>query len=111
LQKLPLRRKAKPSERLGLLSCCQARLEHLRDFTGRSEGQKVGGGKNAFFNSEDRIEKYSSEVQKQKTSLQTAGSSANPKFSAFCPSVLPVKISIAQGDSFCDSGCSLAARM
>jgi hypothetical protein len=52
-------------------------------FTGRSEGQKVGGRQDAFFNSEDRIEKYSSEVQKQKTSLQTVGGSANPKFSTF----------------------------
>jgi hypothetical protein len=40
------------------------------------------GGKSAFFNSEDRIEKYLSKVQKQKTSLHIAGGSANPKFSA-----------------------------
>ena len=32
LQKLPLRRKASLSERLGLLACCSPRLEHLRDF-------------------------------------------------------------------------------
>jgi hypothetical protein len=43
------------------------------------------GGKSAFFNSEDRIEKYSSEVQKEKTSLQTAGGSANPQILGLLP--------------------------
>jgi hypothetical protein len=50
------------------------------------------GGKNAFFNSEDRIEKYSSEVQKPKTSLQTAGRQRD------------------RHGSFCDSGCISAAQ-
>jgi hypothetical protein len=94
LQKLPFRPQAKTNERVGLLDCCWPRLEHLRDLhrkDRRTEGSERG--KNAFFNSEDRIEKYSSEVQKPKTSLQTTGGSASPKFSGFCPSVLPVKIS------------------
>ena len=53
--------------------------------------------------------------QEQKTSLQTAGGSANPKFSAFCPSVLPVRKSRSpevarfRYGSFCEGGCGLAA--
>ena len=31
------------------------------------------------------------------TQHKTSGGSANPKFSAFCPSVLPVKISLVRG--------------
>ena len=77
------------------------------------------GGKNAFFNSEDRIEKYSSEVQEQKTSLPIAGGSAKPQtlasVSSSRPPVLPVKKSrsceVAQirHVSFCEVGCELAA--
>jgi hypothetical protein len=49
------------------------------------EDRRSEGGKNAFFNSDDRIEKYSSEVQKSKTGLQTAGGSANPQALGLLP--------------------------
>jgi hypothetical protein len=75
-----------------------ARAENLQISQEGQKDRRSEGDKNAFFNSEDRIEKYSSEVQKQKMGgFAKAGGSANPKFSAFCPSVLPVKISIVRG--------------
>jgi hypothetical protein len=95
LQKLPLRRKAKLSERLGLLACCWPRLEHLRDFTGRSEGQKVGGRQERIFQFGDRIEKYSSGAEDESAKR---GRQREPKILGllpFCPSC--EKISIAEG--------------
>jgi hypothetical protein len=75
-----LRRKASLSDRLELRlplafvsSTFEISQEDQKDR--RSERRK-----NAFFNSEDRMEKYFS--QEQKTSRQTSGGSANPKFSA-----------------------------
>jgi hypothetical protein len=50
------------------------------------------------------------------TKQQTGGGSANPHFLAFCHSDLPVKksrsreVARLRHSSFCDSGCSLAAK-
>jgi hypothetical protein len=78
LQKLSCRRRAELSERFGLLSCGWPPIETFEISQEDQKDRRSEGGKNAFFNSEDRIEKYSSKVQKQKTSLQAAGGSANP---------------------------------
>ena len=100
--------------RLGLLSCRWPRVERLRDFTGRSEGQKAGE-KNAFLFLEDQNQKY---FPPRIEADERAGGSANPnsRCSPFCPSDLPVKksrsceVARSRQGSFCDSGCTSAAR-
>jgi hypothetical protein len=49
LQKLPWRRKAKSGDRFGLLSCWWLVPRTSEIFTGRSEGQKVGGRQERIF--------------------------------------------------------------
>ena len=99
LQKLPWRRKAKPSDRLGLLPCCRGLAESLRDFH-----RKIGsaGGRETrthFCFWEDQNQKYSLERKPEGLSAQRrcrlAGGSAYPKIlasvSSSRPPILPVK--------------------
>jgi hypothetical protein len=86
LQKLPLRRGAKSTERLGLLSwfgLVSSTFEILQE---DQKDRRSEGGKNAFFNSEDRIEKYSSRAEDE---FANRGRQRGPKISRllpFCPS-------------------------
>ena len=71
---------------------------------------------NAFFNSEDQIEKYSSEVQEQNGVASSQAAARAQKFSPRGPPVLPVKksrsceVACVCHRSFCDLGCGLAAK-